>query len=92
MFEARTIVEVCGLHLHAQPVPPSERLGRPLPEGLERAILRGLAKKPDDRFSSAEAFARELRLASGRGELDARGGASVVGEPRSARFWKRNAG
>jgi serine/threonine-protein kinase len=63
VFEARTVVEVCGLHLHAAPVPPSERLGRPLPEGLERAILRGLAKKPDDRFASAEAFARELRLA-----------------------------
>jgi eukaryotic-like serine/threonine-protein kinase len=64
VFEARTVVEVCGLHLHAQPVSPSERLGRPLPEGLERVILRGLAKKPDDRFPSAEAFARELRLAS----------------------------
>jgi hypothetical protein len=25
--------------------------------------LRGLAKKPDERFPSAEAFARELRLA-----------------------------
>jgi serine/threonine-protein kinase len=64
VFEARTVVEVCGLHLHAPPVAPSERLGRPLPEGLERVILRGLAKKADDRFSSAEAFARELRLAS----------------------------
>jgi eukaryotic-like serine/threonine-protein kinase len=63
VFEARTVVEVCGLHLHAPPVPPSQRLGRPLPEGLERAILRGLAKKPEDRFLSAEAFARELRLA-----------------------------
>ena len=64
VFEGRTMVEVCGLHLHAQPVPPSDRLGRMLPEGLERAILRGLAKNPDDRFSSAEAFAGELRLAS----------------------------
>ncbi|MET0594669.1 MAG: serine/threonine-protein kinase, partial [Polyangiaceae bacterium] len=64
VFEARTVVEVCGLHLHAEPVPPSERLGRPLPEALERVILRGLAKKPDDRFPSAEAFARELRIAS----------------------------
>jgi tRNA A-37 threonylcarbamoyl transferase component Bud32 len=64
VFEARTVVEVYGLHLHAPPVPPSERLGRPLPEGLERAILRGLAKKPEDRFPSAEAFAHELLLAS----------------------------
>jgi serine/threonine-protein kinase len=64
VFEARTMVEVCGMHLHATPVPPSERLGRPLPEGLERAILQGLAKSADDRFPSAEAFAKELRLAS----------------------------
>jgi eukaryotic-like serine/threonine-protein kinase len=64
VFEGRTMVEVCGLHLHAEPVPPSQRLGRTLPEGLERAILHGLAKKPDDRFPSAEAFAHELRLAS----------------------------
>jgi serine/threonine-protein kinase len=64
VFEARTVVEVAGLHLHAQPVPPSERLGRPFPQALERAILRGLAKKPEDRFVSAEAFARELRIAS----------------------------
>ena len=63
VFEARTVIEVCGLHLHAAPVPPSERLGRPLPEALERTILRGLAKKPDERYPSAEAFARELRLA-----------------------------
>jgi serine/threonine-protein kinase len=63
VFEARTVIEVCGLHLHAAPVPPSQRLGRPLPDGLERAILRGLAKSADDRFPSAEAFARELRLA-----------------------------
>jgi serine/threonine-protein kinase len=64
VFEARTVLEVCGLHLHAAPIPPSERLGRPLPEGLERVILRGLSKKPEDRFPSAEAFARELSMSS----------------------------
>jgi serine/threonine-protein kinase len=64
VFEGRTVVEVCGLHLHAEPVAPSQRLGRPLPGGLESVILRGLAKKPEDRFPSAEAFARELNMAS----------------------------
>jgi serine/threonine protein kinase len=77
VFEGRTMVEVCGLHLHAEPVPPSERLGRTLPEGLERAILHGLAKKPDDRFPSAEAFAHELRLAS----------EGVSWTPEEARAW-----
>jgi serine/threonine-protein kinase len=77
VFEAHTVVEVCGLHLHAVPVPPSERLGRPLPEGLERAILRGLAKNPVDRFPSAEAFARELLLAQ----------EGVIWTPEEAQAW-----
>ena len=77
VFEARTVVEVCGLHLHAVPVPPSERLGRSLPEALERAILRGLAKNPVDRFPSAEAFARELLFAQ----------EGVIWTPEEAQAW-----
>ena len=35
VFSGATLVEVCSHHLHTQPVPPSERLGRPLPAALE---------------------------------------------------------
>jgi hypothetical protein len=80
VFEARTVVEVCGLHLHAMPVPPSERLGRSLPEGLERVILRGLSKKPEDRFPSAETFARELSMSS----------EGVTWTPEEAEAWWAN--
>ncbi|HKP60280.1 MAG TPA: serine/threonine-protein kinase [Polyangiales bacterium] len=52
VFDGQTMVEVCSHHLHSQPLPPSERLGRPLPPSLEALILRCLAKdrvdRPDD--------------------------------------------
>ncbi len=47
------IVEICGHHLHTEPVPPSERLGRELPFELEALVMECLAKNPDDRPQSA---------------------------------------
>jgi len=47
------IVEICGHHLHTEPIPPSERLGRELPFELEAVVMQCLAKKPDDRPQSA---------------------------------------
>jgi len=47
------IVEICGHHLHTEPIPPSERLGRELPYELEAVVMQCLAKKPDDRPQSA---------------------------------------
>ncbi|MBW2456733.1 MAG: serine/threonine protein kinase, partial [Deltaproteobacteria bacterium] len=53
VFEGNTVIEVCGHHMHAEPVPPSKRLGEQLPESLEALILRCLEKKPEDRPQSA---------------------------------------
>ncbi len=50
---AGNIVEVCGHHLHTDPVPPSKRLGRELPFELEGLVMECLAKNPDDRPQSA---------------------------------------
>jgi serine/threonine-protein kinase len=47
------IVEICGHHLHTEPIPPSERLGRELPFELEAVVMECLAKDPDDRPQSA---------------------------------------
>jgi hypothetical protein len=47
------ILEICGHHLHTEPTPPSERLGRELPFELEAVVMECLAKKPDDRPQSA---------------------------------------
>jgi serine/threonine-protein kinase len=47
------IVEICGHHLHTDPTPPSQRLGRELPADLEALIMQCLAKKPEDRPQNA---------------------------------------
>ncbi|MCA9691191.1 MAG: serine/threonine protein kinase [Myxococcales bacterium] len=53
VFEAASIVEVCGHHLHTPPVPPSTRRGAPVPEDIERLVLDCLAKDPAMRPQSA---------------------------------------
>jgi len=48
-FTGKTIVEVCGHHLHTPPDPPSERLGQPVAPKLEALLLACLAKTPEKR-------------------------------------------
>jgi len=60
VFEGRTLMEVCGHHLHTMPVPPAERLGRPLPQTLCSLTLACLEKDPDRRPESAAAFLHQL--------------------------------
>jgi serine/threonine-protein kinase len=47
-------------HMRTPPDSPSERLGASVPHELERLILRLLAKKPEDRPSSALEVRAEL--------------------------------
>lgn len=76
VFDGHTVIEICGHHLHTKPVPPSERLGRPLPDDLEKWILACLEKDPElrprtageaaealDRCSSAEDWTAEMARA-----------------------------
>jgi serine/threonine-protein kinase len=62
VFPGRTVLEVCGHHLHTAPQPPSARLGKPLPADLEQLLLACLAKEPVGRPASARAL-REALLA-----------------------------
>lgn len=62
VFSGKTVMEVCGEHLHATPQPPSERLGRVVPGDLARALLHCLEKNADDRPQSADEL-REALLA-----------------------------
>jgi len=63
-FEGDDALTVLSQHLHAPVVPP--RTYRPdLPEVLEAAILRLLAKDPDDRFASAAEVAAVLSQSPG---------------------------
>jgi serine/threonine-protein kinase len=80
VFGGATTVEVCSHHLHTRPQPPSERLGRPVPAGLERLLLACLEKDPARRPASAA----DLRDALADLEDIARWGESEARE-----WWER---
>jgi serine/threonine protein kinase len=61
VFDAVTIAEIIGHHLHTDPVPPSQRLGRPIPPDLEAVLLQCLRKQADDRPASARTLREALR-------------------------------
>ncbi|MBX3258834.1 MAG: serine/threonine protein kinase [Labilithrix sp.] len=49
VFVGASIADILAAHLRAKPIPPSTRLGRPVPRDLEEVILACLAKSPADR-------------------------------------------
>lgn len=61
VFGGRTIVEVCGHHMHSVPEPPSKRRGSAIAPDLETLLLECLAKKPEDRPASASVLRDRLR-------------------------------
>jgi eukaryotic-like serine/threonine-protein kinase len=61
-FGGRTVVEV--LHATRYEQPPA-LTGSPAVAAVDRVIRRALAKRPDERISSAEMMAEELRAVSG---------------------------
>lgn len=61
VFDAGTVVEIIGHHLHTEPVPPSRRTERPIPADLEAVVLRCLRKRPEERPESARALREALR-------------------------------
>ena len=63
-FVADEAVAILHQQVHADPVPP-RRLGARVPPGLERLVLRMLAKDPDDRPQSAAEVASLLSMAAG---------------------------
>lgn len=61
VFEAGSVAEVIGHHLHTEPVPPSRHLDRPIPPALEAIVLQCLRKTPADRPPTARALRDALR-------------------------------
>jgi len=53
LFEGKSVLEICGHHLHTVPERPSERLGQPILAELETLIMRCLEKSRDKRPESA---------------------------------------
>ncbi len=60
VFEAATSLQAVARHINDPPVPPSERLGAPLPAGLDALVLALLAKRPENRPGDAAEVARRL--------------------------------
>jgi hypothetical protein len=59
-FEGEHPMQVILHHIRSEPVPPSARIGRPVPAELEALLMRCLAKDPADRPPDAAALAEAL--------------------------------
>ncbi|MBV8856163.1 MAG: tetratricopeptide repeat protein [Acidobacteria bacterium] len=58
-FSGANVIEIGAQVLHFDPPPPS-KLNPRVPSELDRLTLKALAKKPEDRFQTADEFAAEL--------------------------------
>jgi serine/threonine-protein kinase len=88
VFTGRTVVEVCGHHLHTEPEPPSKRLGRPVDPALEQILLDCLSKDPAARPPSALALRERLIACAAYGswtDAEARGWWDKLGTAVRAR-------
>ena len=60
VFEGASAVEICAMHLHDKPVPPSQRTAQKIPPDLETIVMACLAKLPADRPQSAGVMAEMI--------------------------------
>ena len=70
VFGGATLVEVCAHHLHTRPVPPSERLGRPLParaRGAGARVPREGARAPPGERERLQGRLARARAGTSRG-------------------------
>lgn len=77
-FEGDNALAVLSQHLHAPVVPP-RTYRDDLPENLEAAILRLLAKDPGDRFATASEAAAALTLAPDTARAESAGASAALG-------------
>lgn len=62
-FDADTPLAVLMKHLN-DPLPLPRQINPAIPEPFERVVLKALAKRPEDRYQSAEEMAQALREAA----------------------------
>ncbi|HYO98607.1 MAG TPA: tetratricopeptide repeat protein [Pyrinomonadaceae bacterium] len=62
-FSGATVVEIAAEVIHVDPPPPS-KFNRLVPPELDRITLKALAKRPEDRYQSAEELIADLRALS----------------------------
>ncbi|MBK5290243.1 MAG: serine/threonine protein kinase [Acidobacteriia bacterium] len=59
-FESKSLFDIMMAHVNTAPATPRS-LNQEIPEEVEAAILRAMAKNPADRYQNAAAFAEALR-------------------------------
>ncbi|HEY8461651.1 MAG TPA: serine/threonine-protein kinase [Blastocatellia bacterium] len=59
-FNGKTIIEISAETLHVNPPPPSS-FNPQAPRELDRVTLKALAKRPEDRYQSADELLADLR-------------------------------
>ena len=64
--EVKGAGNILQAHISEEPPPPSRFTKYPIGPALESVILRAIAKHPDDRFSDAASFSRELLVTMGK--------------------------
>jgi serine/threonine protein kinase len=84
LFRGRSLLDLHQAVL-TQDIDPPEQHRPEVPVLVSAAILRGLARKPEDRYASAELFARELRKAAALSDID------LAGTPQIVRFVEEHA-
>ncbi|MBX3219662.1 MAG: serine/threonine protein kinase [Labilithrix sp.] len=75
VFVGGSVADILTAHLRSKPLPPSTRLGHPVPRDLEAVLLDCLAKTPAERPADALALRERLLAcadASGWTDADAR--------------------
>jgi serine/threonine protein kinase len=63
VFDGNHPMQVLLQHLRSEPVPPSVRIGRPVPTALERLLMQCLAKNPAERPPDAAVLSEALGAA-----------------------------
>ncbi len=83
-YDGNSSAEIVGKHL-ADPIPVASDVNAKIPRWLSDVIVRCLAKKPEDRFASAEEVLAALDAGRASGPAKLVGAKSVEREVRSSR-------
>jgi serine/threonine protein kinase len=83
VFVERDVASLLRAHAEKLPAPPSTLLAEPLPEYVEKLIMRCLAKDPEQRYEHADALVAAIDLCLRLGEIDRRRGGGESQLPRT---------
>jgi serine/threonine protein kinase len=83
VFVERDVSALLRAHAKTPPTPPSTLLAEPLPEYVEKMVLRCLAKDPEQRYENADALVAAIDLCLRLGDIDRRRGAGESQLPRT---------